>query len=116
MNCVGKRELLLSTQPLAQGLALDQRHDVVQEGPGLVRCFPRVVQGENVGMVQTGGGRDLVQEALRPEDVGQVGAKHFHCHLTPVPDVLREIDRGHAALAQFAVEAVAVGESTLQSR
>ena len=60
-------------------------------------------------MVQIGGGRDLAEEALGPEGVGQLGAEHLHGDLAPVLEVVGEIDRGHAARAKLAVEAVAVG-------
>ena len=64
-------------------------------------------------MMQIGGGRDLAQEALGPEGVGQRGAEHLHGYLALVLEVVREIDRGHPARPELTLDAVAVGEGTL---
>ena len=66
-------------------------------------------------MVQVGGGRDLAQEALGPEGVDQLGTEHLYGDLAIVLEVVREIDRSHPACAKLAVEAVAIGQGTLQS-
>ena len=66
-------------------------------------------------MVQVGGGRDLAQKALGPEGVDQLGTEHLDGDLAIMLEVMREIDRRHAACTQLAVEAVAIGQGTLKS-
>ena len=61
-------------------------------------------------MIEAGGDADLGEEPLGAEDGTELGAQHLHRHGAVVLEVLREIDRGHPALAQLAVEAVAGGE------
>ena len=50
------------------------------------------------------------------EDGGQLGPEHLERHLAVVAHVVGEVDRGHAALAHLALEAVAVGEGGAQVR
>jgi hypothetical protein len=104
------RERLIPRHPLPQRLALDQRHDVEQEPFGVAR----VMQGENVGMVELGGGADLTQEAITAQGGGQFRPQHLDRHLAIVSQVVGEIDRGHATLPQFTFNFVAIGEGTLE--
>jgi len=61
--------------------------------------------------MQPGGDVDLAEKPLGPQRGGQLGPEHFHCHLAMVLHILGEIDRGHAARAEFALEAVAFSHS-----
>jgi hypothetical protein len=63
---------------------LHVRHDVVEEACG----FTRVEQRQDVGVLETSSGLDLLQEALGPERGGELGAEHLHSHLAAVPQVL----------------------------
>ena len=65
-------------------------------------------------MVQVGGGRDLTEKTFGPEGEYQRGAEHLYRDLALVLDVVREMDRGHAARAELAVDAVAVCGGALQ--
>ena len=67
-------------------------------------------------MLQVGGGLDLGQEPLRAEDRRELGPEHLERDLPVVPQVVREVDRGHAALPDLALEAVPVGERGRQVR
>ena len=107
---VAHRQLLLAAEPVAQALAVHERHDVVR---GAVH-LPAVDQAEDVGVLQRRDGLDLTQEALGADDGGQLGAEDLDGDLAVVLEVLGEVDRGHAALAQLALEAVAVGEGGTQ--
>ena len=107
---VAHRQLFLPAQPVAQRLAVDERHDVVRGAVHLAA----VDQAEDVRVLQRRDGLDLTQEALGADDGGQLGTQHLDGHLAPVLEVLGEVDRGHAALAQLALEAVAVGDQGLQ--
>ena len=61
-------------------------------------------------MLQVGGDLDLGEEAVAADDGTQLGMQDLDRDLAAVLQVLGEIDRGHAALAELAVEAIAIGE------
>ena len=98
-------------EPGAQGLALDVGHHVVEEPAR----FARVVHREDVRVLEPGGGLDLPQEALGPERGGELGAEHLDGHLAVVPQVLRQVDRGHPPAPELALDDVAVGQSGLEA-
>ena len=54
-------------------------------------------------------GGDLTQEALVSERGGKLRAQHLDRDLARVFEVVREIDRCHAARAEFALETVPIG-------
>ena len=62
------RELLLATQLVAEGLALDVGHDVVQERVG----YAGIVERQDVGMLQVGGDFNLLEKPLGSEDGRQL--------------------------------------------
>ncbi len=66
-------------------------------------------------MLQVGGDLDLFEEPLGAEDGCEFGPQHFHRHLAVVLQVLGEIDRGHAARAEFFLDGVAVGEGGFET-
>ena len=100
------RELPLADQPGAERFAGDERHHVVEQAVGLAR----VDQRQDVRVLQVGGDLDLGQEPLAADHGGELGVQHLDGDLAAVPQVLGEVDDGHAALADLAVEAVAVGQ------
>ena len=57
------------------------------------------------------GRADLAQETLGADDGGQLGAEDLDGDLALVAEVVREVDRGHAALAELALQAVAIGQA-----
>ena len=61
-------------------------------------------------MLEIGGDLDLGEEAVAADDGGQLGVQDLDGDLAAVLQVLGEVDGGHAALAELAVEAIAVGE------
>ena len=67
-------------------------------------------------MLQARGGADLAQEPLAAERRAEIGMQHLDGHVAIVLEVVREVDRGHAAGAEFALDAVAVGEGGVQAR
>ena len=66
-----QRELTLALEPLPQGLALDEGHDVEELTCGLAG----VEQGQDVGVLELGGESDLAQEPLGAEHGGELGAE-----------------------------------------
>ena len=61
-------------------------------------------------VLQAGGRRDLAAEALGVDRERHVAAEQLEGDRTVVPEVEGEVDRGHAATAQLAVEPVASAE------
>ena len=59
-------------------------------------------------MLQPGGELDLAQEALRAERGGELGVEHLERDRAVVLEVVGEIDGGHAAAAELALERVTV--------
>jgi len=110
-NRVVDRELLLAAQPVAQALPFDERHHIVGGAVDLAA----IDQAQDVRMLQGGDGLDLAEEALGPDDRGQLWAHHLDRDFAIVLEVLGQVDRGHAALAELPLDAVAVGEGSLQS-
>lgn len=66
------------------------------------------MQGQDVWVLQVRRGLDLGEEPIRPDYGGQLRPKHLHRDLAVVPEILREVDGGHAARAELALESVAV--------
>src|SRR3954470_1491960 len=65
-------------------------------------------------MLEPGGEADLAEEPLGPERGGQLGAQHLEGDLPVVLTVESEVDGRHAALAQLALDAVALVERLVQ--
>ena len=61
-------------------------------------------------VLQVGGGLDLGEEPLGADDGGELRAQHLDGHLAIVLDIVGEVDGGHAARAEFPLDAVAVGK------
>jgi hypothetical protein len=95
-------EPLLAAEPLAQGLAADVGHGVPQLAVGLAV----VVHRADVGMLEPRGGGDLAPEPLGVDRERHVAAEQLEGDGAVVPQVEREVHRGHAAAAQLAVELV----------
>ena len=103
---LGHRQLAGAGQAIAQGLALDVGHDVVEEAVGVAG----VEDAEDVRMLEAGGDLDLAGEALGAECGGQLGAEDLDGDAAVVLEVFGEIDGGHATLAELTLDAVAAGE------
>ena len=57
-------------------------------------------------MLEPGGELDLALEALGAEAGGELGMEHLERDRPVVPEVLREVDRGHAPAPELALERV----------
>ena len=106
------RELPLAADPVAEALALDEGHGEPQPAGGLAR----VQHGEDVRVLQPGGEADLALEALRPQRGGQLGVEHLERHRPVVPEVVGEVDDGHAPAAELALDRVAIPQSRAEIR
>ena len=99
-------------QSVAEGFALHVWHHIVEEARGLTG----IEQPKNVRVLEPRSDFDFARETLGTQGGGQLGAKHLHRHRPAVFQVLGEVHRGHAALTQLSLEAVAVGEGGRQAR
>ncbi len=106
-----ERKRALARHPLPKGLALHVGHGIPQP----TRRFARVVHGENVRMLQAGGDPDLLEESLRSERGGELGAQDLERDGPIVPEIVGEVDHGHAAAAELALDALPVGKSATQA-
>ena len=100
------RQRLLGDEPVPQRLSGHDRHDEIEEAVGL----PRVVERQDVRVVEGGGQPDFAQEAVPAQRLREIVAEHLDRHLAVVLEVAREVHRGHAALAELALDAIAVGQ------
>ena len=65
-------------------------------------------------MLQVGGDLDLGEEAVAADDGAELGMQDLDRDLAAVLQVLGEVDGGHAALAELALDAVAVDDGRRQ--
>ena len=110
-HCLVNRELLFPLQPVAQRLALDVWHDVIEEavdGTG-------VVQRQDMRVLQPGGDRNLAEEAIASERGRQLGVQDLDRDWAVVLQVLGEEDRGHPAPAKLPLDGVVLDERVTQS-
>ncbi len=105
------RELLFPHEPLAERFTLDVGHDVPELSHGLARVEKR----ENVWVLQPGGELDLPEEALRSQGGGQLRTKHLQGDMSAVLQVMREVNSGHSAPAEFPLDDIAVGQVGLET-
>jgi hypothetical protein len=101
------RERPLARQPLPQRLARDERHDVVEQA---VAGVARIVERQDVGMGERRRDPDLAGEPVGTQRGGELGPEHLDGHLALVPEVLGQVDRGHATPAQLALERIPARE------
>ena len=100
------RELLLAFQLVAERFALDVRHHVIEEPSGVTR----IVQGEDVRMIQTRGDLDLPQKPVGSEPRRELRAEHLDRDRAAVLHVAGAVYDGHTTAAQLALDRVAVRE------
>ena len=92
-----------ATDDLGDRLALDVLHDDV----GLGRDLAEVVDRDDVGVVQGGGGPRLTAEALGGVGDLQVADEHLDGHHPPEDGVVGDVDRAHPAARELALDLVA---------
>ena len=66
-------------------------------------------------MLELGGDVNLSEKTIRAERRRELRAEHLDRYVTLVLEVLREIDRRHAAVAELALDTVAVGKRRLEA-
>jgi hypothetical protein len=66
--------------------------------------------GEDVRVLQPGGEADLPLEPFEAEGGGEAGVEHLERDRPVVLEIVRQVDRGHAAAADLPAQLVAAGE------
>ena len=111
------RQLPLSVHPIAQRFAGDERHGIPEAlvGPtGVGRDGAAVEHRQDERVLQPGGDFDLPEEPLGAEQVCQLGPEDLQGDEAVVFEVAGEIDRGHAAAAELALDRVAIAKGVRQ--
>jgi hypothetical protein len=104
-------KLLQAVDPVAERLSLYVRHHVEEEGIRLAR----VEQRQNVRVLKIGGRLDLGEKTLGADDGAQFGFQDLDRDLAVVPQVIRQVDGGHAALTELSLDAVAAVEGRVEA-
>ena len=66
-------------------------------------------------MLQIRRGVDLGEEPLGADGGGEIGLEHLERHVAVVAEIPGQIDRGHAALTELALDAIAALEGGVQA-
>ena len=97
-------------EPRAERLALDVGHGVVGQPVALARREQR----DDVRVGEPRGEADLLAEALAAHRVGQLGRQDLDDHLPAERGLLGQVDAGHAAAAELALDGVGGAEGALE--
>jgi hypothetical protein len=106
-------QLDLAPQPVAQALALHERHGVPQEpDAGLFQLhLAGVVHRQDVGVLQPRGGPDLAEKPLGAEGGRELRVKHLEGDGPIVLQIAGEIHGGHPSATEPALEQIAVARA-----
>src|SRR5438445_11347924 len=101
--------MLVPVEPIPDRLDLDVRHDVVEEAIGLTR----VVERQDVGMIEAGGGFDLAQKPFRPERGREIRPQHLDRDPATMLQVLSEVQRRHPTAPELTRYSATPGQGGL---
>src|SRR5262249_39293646 len=93
-------------QPVAKRLSFHDRHDEEQDAA----CVTRVVEREDVGMIESRREPNLLKKPLAPERFGEIGAENLDGDIAIVAKIAGQVNGGHAARAELSLEAIATRE------
>ena len=106
LDCVLDRKLRFAIESVAQRLAFHEGHDIEEQPCGVAR----VEHAEDVRVLQLGSGPDLALEAVAADRRRQFGMKDLDGNLAVVLQVPCQVDGGHAAGAELALDVVSARE------
>jgi hypothetical protein len=101
-NCFVERKIPFVLKPPAKRPALDVRHDIEHESIRLARVMER----ENVRVLQPRGGLDLRQKPLNSQRSGDVRMEDFDSDVSLVAEIPGEIYRRHSATPELPVDPI----------
>ncbi len=97
-------------EPRPQRAAPDVGHHV-ERMPGR---FARIVERENVGVLQVGDGGDLPEELSDADPAHRFGGDDLHRDEPAVARVPGKVDGPHATLTQLGIDQVAIGDGATE--
>ena len=97
-------ELSFAREPIAQRLAVHERHDVIQRS----FRFARIVRGKNVRMRQSGRDLDLAMEPVRAHGRGQIGVQQLDGDLAIELGIDAQVNGRHSPPTKLALDTVAL--------
>ena len=106
-----ERQLMLTAEPVPKALPVHVHHGEPQLAGGRLA---RIVDREDVRVLESRSQLNLAAEALRAEARGQVRVKHLERNRAVVLRVLGQVDGGHAATPQLALQGVLRAECRLE--
>ena len=106
----GQREGRLAQEQVAEVLALHVRHGEPEE----VAHLARVEDPQDVRVLEPARHADLALEPVLADGARELGVQHLEGDVAAGGEVVREVHRRHAALADLALEAIAVLEGVGQ--
>jgi len=95
-------------QTVTQRFARRHRHHVKQERA--VAGDTRVEQWQDVRIFEPRRDGDLAEKAVARERLREFGLEHLDRNVAVVLEIVRKVHRGHAALAEFTLDAVTTAE------
>src|SRR5207245_315447 len=99
-------KLLLAVEQITQRFPFHERHHVIE----VTSRAARVVQRQDVRMLQLGRDLDLALEPLQTDDCRHGGMQHLDGHEALVFQVLGQEHRGHPPAPQLTLKRVAIAE------
>lgn len=108
---IGDRKRSVALQARANRLAFDKRHYIVEE---TVRRA-RIVDRQDVRMLQVGGGADLAREPVDAERLCQLRTKYLDRNRAVVPEIAGKVDGCRTALTELTLDAIAVLEGVAKA-
>jgi hypothetical protein len=67
-------------------------------------------------MVEAGGDPDFREKPFCPQCCRELRAEHLHGHVAIVFEVVRQVDRGHAARADLALDSISIAQRRRDGR
>ena len=95
---------MVAPQPVAEGFAFDERHDIEQVTPGGAGIEDR----QDVRMLQGSGELDLPEKPLGPHSGREFGFEHLDRDPSAMAKVLSTVHDRHAALAELLLDHIAI--------
>jgi len=95
-----RSELLLAADPVPEGFALDEGHDVVED-PGVAAEWPESNSGRICGCWRWAA-TSISRGTARADRRGQLRSEHLHGHEAVVLEIFGQIDGRHPTGAELA--------------
>jgi hypothetical protein len=99
-QCVVEAELAFLVELMPQRIPFHVRHHIVEESV----CFARIEHRQDVIVCESCRHLDLAKEPLGADFGGDLRAENLYCDSAFMTKVAREVDDGHSAFAELALD------------